>query len=389
MRMKQGSNHLSIALNGRFLLQPITGVQRVAREVTAAMDRLVAAGTFGNVRLRVLLPAEGAIVGDFPLTSAVLERKGSLKGHAWEQLQLPAMIGDDILLCLGNTAPIASLYQKGVRVAVIVHDLSYRYFPAAYDWRFKALYNRIMPAVLRRAGLVITVSESERRAILGSYPKVKSLESRLVAVQNGGASENAGRKQIKTYAERQNLCLYVGSLTERKNASGLFAACNELLAAPNTQCVFIGSTGKSFSADEQRFNDLSAHPNVRMLGQIDDFDVIEQYLQTAKVLLFPSFYESSGLPTTEAMTYGCPVVASSIPSLLERCGDAAVYCDPRSTTSIVEAAKSLLYSEEIWTDYSRRGLTRARLFSWEAQASKILEHLIELRFDGDVERLAS
>lgn len=31
-----------IVINGRFLMQPVTGVQRVAREVVRAMDRLLA-----------------------------------------------------------------------------------------------------------------------------------------------------------------------------------------------------------------------------------------------------------------------------------------------------------------------------------------------------------
>jgi glycosyltransferase involved in cell wall biosynthesis len=48
----------------------------------------------------------------------------------------------------------------------------------------------------------------------------------------------------------------------------------------------------------------------------------------ASCFAFPSFAEGFGLPPTEAMQCGCPVVVSDIPAHRYAAGEAALYCDP-------------------------------------------------------------
>ena len=51
------------------------------------------------------------------------------------------------------------------------------------------------------------------------------------------------------------------------------------------------------------------------------------YMQHAKALLFPSFYEGFGIPPLEALALGTPVIASDIPVLREVFGDTIHYAN--------------------------------------------------------------
>jgi glycosyltransferase involved in cell wall biosynthesis len=376
---------MRLAVDGRFLLQDITGVQKVALEFVTALDRLLSQGAYPGLTVDLLVPASGAMVAEPRLDQIRLHRAGRLGGHAWEQLELPRLTGSDPLLCLGNVAPASLLLRHRVPVFTMVHDLSYKYYPAAYSRAFRLAYGMLVPLALARSERVFTVSQAERESILRCYPRLDS--HRLVAVQNGGG-EGAAGAAVSDRAEsrergagavparklRERQCLYVGSLTRRKNAHGLLEAAVEIVRDGRTTFTFVGSTGASF----ERLG-LHVPPELkgrlRFLGQVNDPAVIEEEYRRAAVFVFPSFYEASPLPPIEAMRFGCPVVAADIPSLRERCGDAAVYCDPGDRSSIVGQVRTVLESADRWDELQRRGLAWAGTFTWASQVRTILAHV--------------
>src|SRR5262249_11045230 len=140
---------MRIAINGRFLGQEITGVQRVCREFVLAFDRLLSAGELPNVSPRLLVPA--AAPNPNPGYRAIeFEAVGRQRGYAWEQFELSKPVGDDILLSLANVAPVLRLMARPSANVVLVHDLSYAYYPAAYSLAFRAAYSVVMQFVMRR-----------------------------------------------------------------------------------------------------------------------------------------------------------------------------------------------------------------------------------------------
>jgi hypothetical protein len=91
-----------------------------------------------------------------------LSLRGSLNGHLWEQLELPKYCGAKTLWCLGNTSPIISLLSSKTSVETMIHDHSYKYFPAAYSWTFRAWYSALIPVEIDKIDVVVTVSMLKR-----------------------------------------------------------------------------------------------------------------------------------------------------------------------------------------------------------------------------------
>lgn len=375
-----------LSIDGRFLLQDVTGVQRVAIELVAALDDLLARGALPGLEVVLWVPRRGELVTTPRFRAVRLRRAGRLTSHAWEQLELPGLVGDDPLLCLGNLAPLSLLLTRPRQVHTMVHDLSYAYFPRAYSRSFRLLYSTLVPLALARSQHVFTVSDSERGAILRHHPRLIA-PSRLTAAQNGGgegaggarptadpASLSAGHPDVPGRDLRARRCLYVGSLTRRKNADGLGRAAVELVSAGDLQVVVVGSAAGFEASGVHVPADLA--DRVVLTGQVNDPDRLEEQYRHAAVFLFPSHYEASPLPPIEAMRFGCPVVVADIPSLRERCGDAALYCDPHDVTSMVRQVRRVLDDPDLWARLQAAGLARAAGFSWEGQARAVLRRVV-------------
>jgi hypothetical protein len=111
-------------INGRFLTQPLSGVQRYAREIVSALDDVISEGSPLALDLQLVFPSSAT---DVPrLRKIRLQPAGRIAGHLWEQFVLPARLRGG-LLSLGNTGPFTA-----TRHIVCVHDANTRTFPTSY-----------------------------------------------------------------------------------------------------------------------------------------------------------------------------------------------------------------------------------------------------------------
>jgi glycosyltransferase involved in cell wall biosynthesis len=105
------------------------------------------------------------------------------------------------------------------------------------------------------------------------------------------------------------------------------------------------------------------------VGRVTDEELARLY-RGAALVVYPSRFEGFGMPITEAMASGAPVVASAHPSLDEACGDAAVRVDPESPEAIAEGIVRALERRE---ELVARGLAHARRFTWAENGRVHLE----------------
>jgi glycosyltransferase involved in cell wall biosynthesis len=361
----------NFVINGRFLTQPTTGVQRVARELTKAIDRLIGERNY-PVSFRLICERH-ADLSTLPLANIEVEYLDGPHGASWEQFALPRALGDAELICLGNTAPLWSLATNRA-VTVMIHDLSYQLYPNAYSRAYRLAHRMILPLILSRARCILTVSETERAQLVKSSPKIAS---RIVMAQNGGWSDALTVRNAPDLPPPfgQGYLLYVGSLSQRKNVSGLLKAATRLARERGLRFLFVGSSGPVLTEPDMDVP-LDVAPLIQFAGQVEDLDLLAQIYRNARCLVFPSFYEASPLPPLEAMQFGCPVVGSDIPSMRERCGDAIEYCDPTDVDDIVRAVLQVVDHPELTASLREKGFARAVKFSWHAQAQRVLAALI-------------
>jgi glycosyltransferase involved in cell wall biosynthesis len=353
---------MNVTINGRFLNQPTTGVQRYAHLFTRELNRLP--HNWGNLKFDIMSPK---LKSEPPhLENLDLSVRGYLQGHLWEQTEFPLYSTAGTLFCLGNTAPIGSLVGSR-RVVVVVHDLAYAYFPESYTPAFRTCYHVLHRLLMRKASAIITVSEAARHSILHRYPDV---EKRLFVVHHGGAwpvTGILGGSPCPT-----PFILFVGTLSKLKNFPAAIEAARRLLKSrADLRFVFVGSAASIHAKAKSVVGEEFAG-RILFTGHIEDFEQLARYYRSAELLLFPSLYESSGFPATEAMSLGCPVVASGLPAIKERCGNAVIYCDPCDIADIVDKAAQVLQNPDLRSQLIARGLVQARQFSWETCVRKTL-----------------
>lgn len=166
--------------------------------------------------------------------------------------------------------------------------------------------------------------------------------------------------------ESAEFILSVGTLEPRKNLRLLLRAFEEFGSRhARTELLLVGAKGWG----NERFEDaIARHPHrdrIRALGFVPDAELARLYRECA-LFCYPSLLEGFGLPPLEAMACGAPVVCSGTSSLPEVGGDAALYCDPQDTTSLVRALERG-FDERA----ARRALSLAQAakFSWEKCAA--------------------
>lgn len=357
----------AIVINGRFLMQPVTGVQRAARELVTEMDRLVGAG---ETSLSLALACEpDADLSGLELRHIGVERRGGARGHVWEQAVLPRMVAGRRLLCLGNTVPLVSALASAPgrrRLAVMIHDVSYRSLPHAYAWRYRAAHRALLPIMLRRADPVFTVCDVEAE-------RLRRLRhgARVVALQNGGWTRDR-IDRTGDASERERMVLYVGSLSRRKNVERVIEVAHRLAREDGVRTVLVGGRSAFMAPLGAVVSPDVAHM-IDFIGQVPDLETLAGYYRRAACLLFPSLYEASPLPPIEAMSLGCPVVASAIPAMTERCGAAALYCDPFDSADILITVRRVINDTQVSEKLRKSGYDRAARYSWRAQAKGLLE----------------
>lgn len=356
-------------INGKFLAQPVTGVQRFARCLVSALDRSLRAHP-SDRDVIILLPPNAKQINDLQV---IRQNHSSHKGRSlflWEQVILPFEARKGDLICLTGSAPL--LAKKCI---LSIHDAAIYLYPWAYSRLFVAWYRLVFRRHARKKSLVLTVSESSASDLSFYFSEVK-----FSIVPN--SAEHIVNAEAD-FSVLKNLqidpgcyLLAVGSLNPTKNFPNLIKAYTQSRLSLNIPLVIVGGTNTEIFREDTLIRN---HPNLIWAGFVSDSQLRALY-ERALVFIFPSIYEGFGIPPLEAMHCGCPVIASNIPSVTEVCGDAAIYVDPFDGKEMLAKVESLLNNPRLRLDLARRGKIRSLAFSWDHGAERLRKHLAEYGF---------
>lgn len=171
---------------------------------------------------------------------------------------------------------------------------------------------------------------------------------------------------------------YIGffaTLEPRKNALTLIRAYSLLKKRAKgleRKLVLAGSAGWENDDVFAEIKSLGLTDDVVVTDYVPDDD-LSLLMNGAEVMVYPSLYEGFGLPPLEAMACGTPVIASNTSSLPEVVGDAGIMVDPEDVEGLADAIASVLSDQGLRDEMSRKGLARAKQFSWEQAARETLK----------------
>jgi len=254
--------------------------------------------------------------------------------------------GCDVLHCTTYRAPLRS----PVPVVVTVHDLAVLRLPDAFNRWTREYGRRLLGPVVRAARRVIAVSEFTKREVVDLL-RVPDERVRVVPNAVGAPFTADGPRAEGDYV------LAVGTVEPRKNLPRLVEAA----ARAGVELRVVGDPG--WGGVEVAGN------GVRRLGFVPDEELARLY-RGALCVAYPSLYEGFGIPVLEAMACGAPVVTSAGGALEELADGAAVLVDPLDVASIAEGIERAAAQRE---ELARRGLERARRYTWAAAAEATVE----------------
>jgi glycosyltransferase involved in cell wall biosynthesis len=135
--------------------------------------------------------------------------------------------------------------------------------------------------------------------------------------------------------------------------------------------VFTGGAGSNDLVVQSTIEAYGLDSKVIRTGRVPESDLDLLY-RAAMMMAFPSLYEGFGLPLLEAMSRGCPIVASDAASLPEVAGDAAEFVDPIDVAGWANVLDALIEDPARRTVLARRGFDRVTQFAWSVSAQSLL-----------------
>lgn len=328
----------------------------------------------------------------------------------WTQIRLAfemIVSGPDVLFVPAHTVPI--ICPK--KTITTLHDIGFEERPELYSKKIigppnfvlRALINLVVRVVtlgkygateldyhrwsarlaLKRSSTIITVSHFSMKKIQ-TILKPKNLK--IIPIWSGynpAFKKVDDTRKIDKVKQKYNLespyILYIGRIEEKKNTLRLVQAFSEYitnLENSNLLLVLAGNPGFGSEKIEHYILQKGLQSRIIKLGWVPDTD-LPLLLNGAESFIFPSLYEGFGIPIIEAMACGTSVLASDIESIREAGGDAILYFNPLSVSSILTSIR-LDFSDTTGKMIRiQSGYKRLKQFSWTESSNRIYKLLIE------------
>ena len=268
-----------------------------------------------------------------------------------------------------------------VRFVVTIHDLILTKYPTVRAstlgplryWFKHYGYKVVIKNAIWRAKKIIAVSKFTKNDILQNF-KIDS--SKIIVSYEGVAKlgdfnkdlarTSSSEATLMCYNIKRSYILYVGNAYPHKNLNNLIKIFIELKRKySDLSLVLVGREDYFYTKLKKFVLECDGERDgVLFPGFVDDKDLGTLY-GNALLYVFPSLYEGFGLPPLEAMTYGCPVVASNLASMPEILGKAAAYFDPNDFSEFKEVLEEVINKKKLRDELIFEGYRQIKRYSWD------------------------
>jgi glycosyltransferase involved in cell wall biosynthesis len=255
---------------------------------------------------------------------------------------------------------------------LVLHDIAYVHYPEYVPRLTRWYYQHYIPSYLAQASRIATVSAYSKQDIARHY----SISPNKIDVVYSGVRKwftplDATAQQVvrDTYTEGQPYLLYIGAIHPRKNLGRMLEAFDQFKTAHDSplKFVIVGAHGWQNSSLTLLYNSLAAREDILFMGRQTD-EAITAITAAAYALMYVSIFEGFGVPPLEAMQSHVPVITSSVSSMPEICGDAALFADPLDVSHITRQIATLWTDDSLRDTLIARGISQVTKYSWDKSA---------------------
>ncbi|MDQ0162566.1 glycosyltransferase family 4 protein [Aeribacillus alveayuensis] len=283
----------------------------------------------------------------------------------WEQLLIPYIVKKmkpDVFHSPYNTKPL--LFNKGFQSHVVtIHDLMYMEESHKSVGLYQKIGNKyrkwVVSRIVDNGQKIVTVSKKSKNDIM----KHLGFESSYIYTPVEYTYSCLKNKQINIRSNKENYFFHVGGTSPHKNTEKCIKAF--LASELEGYKLIVSGMGKECDLCKKYESE-----KVYFTGWISD-EEIAAYYKNAKAVVFPSLKEGYGLPIIEAFTFGIPVITSNLDPMMEIAGNAAVFVNPFSLESILNALNRIAKDDDLRKQLIKNGQKRIEQISSKNMAKSM------------------
>jgi glycosyltransferase involved in cell wall biosynthesis len=226
-----------------------------------------------------------------------------------------------------------------------------------------AYKRRLQPWALRRAAAVVAVSAFTKNEAVQRF----GARAESISVIHSGPGL-AGAPPDGDGGRDGGYFLYVGDLTPKKNVGFLVRAFGRA-DLPNRLVL----AGRMLDDEGRLTAEIERSPKrerIELVGSPSDEELDGLY-RSATALVHPSRYEGFGFTPLEAMSRGCPVLASDVPAIREVSGAGAQLLPLDDEAAWAGSLARVAGDESFRADLRARGARAVEAYSWAETARSL------------------
>jgi len=267
-----------------------------------------------------------------------------------------------------------------VRCSIVgtIFDLTTIIYPEFHKRKVIEHQEKAFHYFKENASLIIAISENTKMDIM-KYLHIP--EEKIRTIYCGVGDEFRKIEDVRVLKSRLKgigigypYILYLGTLEPRKNVERLIEAFIQLKKGKriDEKLVISGIQGWGYQSIFDKVASSGIEKEVIFTG-FGPNEFLPFLYNGASAFVYPSFYEGFGLPVLEAMACGVPVVTSNVSSLPEVAGNATILINPYSVDELADGIWRILSDEELRNQCIKKGIERAKSFTWERCAKNTLD----------------
>jgi glycosyltransferase involved in cell wall biosynthesis len=310
-----------IIINGDFLCNNLTGIERLAYEITACLDRISQKDEIG-----IAIPLNAKIKPDYKNIKIIAYEKAIKSFPKWQQFIFPQILKKAHAIPL-DFSNVCSFLRPGI---TFIHDIYYKLYPGDFITKREKLerlyYCLLYKIAVKRAKKIITVSHYSKNHITSVYHVNPDKISVIYSSYDHFKNIKPDHSIFNDFPILSKPFYFsLGSLSKRKNIKWIIEYA---LKHPDSLFALSGTSLGTVKIND--LNTTSVPANIVLLGYLDDSKV-KALMEKCRAFILPSYYEGFGLTPLEALSCGAKIIVSNAASLPEIYGNTAHYIDPFNT----------------------------------------------------------